>query len=295
MEADDIAVGEGGVCKSDNIRFIINVLPGKTRTHWITNICYKQNIFDGQILTPTDLIDIKWGDLDLTTSTTTTTTTTTPDLRLATNQEYKSSELSSTPAESDLYSSETINVSAPLLLIIYEPCDLKWPGITLILGWFVGYYIALGMSFGAYYSSWSLCILYFPPKTKKWKRFWLCWNSHWSYACTLWFLRRKWFTCTSFDLIMTLVTSNDHILLAMHHNQKRWRRNYDSDAEEKYIPWEQRSLPTVRLWVIASKCPVYESSKHIQSSNKHISTRSYSGSCDWKSRGDQWWLLGSFL
>ena len=32
MEADDIAVGEGGVCKSDNIRFIINVLPGKTRT-----------------------------------------------------------------------------------------------------------------------------------------------------------------------------------------------------------------------------------------------------------------------
>ena len=28
MVADDVAVGEGGVCKSDNIRFIINVLPG---------------------------------------------------------------------------------------------------------------------------------------------------------------------------------------------------------------------------------------------------------------------------
>ena len=48
---------------------------------------------------------------DLTTSTTSTTTTTTSDFRLATKQEYKSSELSSTPAENDLYSSETINVS----------------------------------------------------------------------------------------------------------------------------------------------------------------------------------------
>ena len=32
MVADDVAVGEGGVCKSDNIRFIINVLPGKITT-----------------------------------------------------------------------------------------------------------------------------------------------------------------------------------------------------------------------------------------------------------------------
>ena len=32
MVADDVAVGEGGVCKSDNIRFIINVLPGNVFT-----------------------------------------------------------------------------------------------------------------------------------------------------------------------------------------------------------------------------------------------------------------------
>ena len=32
MVADDVAVGEGGVCKSDNIRFIINVLPGTVFT-----------------------------------------------------------------------------------------------------------------------------------------------------------------------------------------------------------------------------------------------------------------------
>ena len=95
MVADDVAVGEGGVCKSDNIRFIINVLPGKITTG------------------PVALVYLTSNDLsDLTTSTTsTTTTTTTSDFQLATNQEYKSSELSSTPAESDLYSTETINVS----------------------------------------------------------------------------------------------------------------------------------------------------------------------------------------
>ena len=45
MVADDVAVGEGGVCKSDNIRFIINVLPGTLpvrslldQWHWYSHI-----------------------------------------------------------------------------------------------------------------------------------------------------------------------------------------------------------------------------------------------------------------
>ena len=40
MVADDVAVGEGGVCKSDNIRFIINVLPGKITGPLVVPVSY---------------------------------------------------------------------------------------------------------------------------------------------------------------------------------------------------------------------------------------------------------------
>ena len=110
MVADDVAVGEGGVCKSNNIRFILNVLPG--------TVLISLGFEHGHVFMSQDFgHKFKNGFVgitifsDLTTSTTSTTTTTTSDFRLATKQEYKSSELSSTPAENDLYSSETINVS----------------------------------------------------------------------------------------------------------------------------------------------------------------------------------------